>query len=126
MMTCDLSNKSHSQRFLKLPIQCNIEINRSAEGTEPSAIEDTQDPINESPKERITARPLPRKDKTNEKGRGNQQESERSRQVSPALMRGPKPTKLKPPVIKETQEATTEESVTEPSQETTEGDNLQE
>ena len=95
-------------------------------GTEPSAIEDTQDPINESPKERITARPLPRKDKTNEKGRGNQQESERSRQVSPALMRGPKPTKLKPPVIKETQEVTTEESVTEPSQETTEGDNLQE
>ena len=94
--------------------------------TEPSPIEDTQDSINQPPKERSTPRPLPRKDKINEKGKGNQQESERPGQVSRALMRGPKPTKLKPPVIKETQEATTEESVTEPNPETTEGDNPQE
>jgi hypothetical protein len=88
-------------------------------GTEPSDIEGSQGSINQSPEERSTTRPLRRKDKTKEKGKGNQQESEHSRQVNPALIRGPKPTKSKPPVIKQSQEATTEESVTEPSQETT-------
>jgi len=69
---------------------------------------------------KVTQIPTIPKQKTNKrkKSKGNQQAPERSRQVSPAL-RGPKPTKLKPPVIKET-EATTEEAVNEPSQETTE------
>jgi len=47
-------------------------------GTEPSAIEDTQDSINQSPKERITT-PTP-EDKQTEKQRQSAK-SERSRQV---------------------------------------------
>jgi hypothetical protein len=87
--------------------------------TEPSPVEGSQSSITQSSEERSTTRPIRRKDKTDKKGKGNQQESERSGQVNPALVRGPKPTKPKPPVIKEIQQATTEDSDTEPGQETT-------
>ncbi len=88
--------------------------------TEPSLIEGSLDSITQSPEERNTTRPSPRKDKTKGKGKGNQQEEDRSRLGNPALMRGPKPTKPKPPVIKETQpETADEDSGNEPGQETT-------
>lgn len=82
--------------------------------TQPSMIEDAQDSITQPPEERSTSRPLPGKDKR--KGsREDRQKDERSSRtpINPALMRGPKPTKIKPPVVKETQEATAEESVPE-------------
>lgn len=68
---------------------------------------------------RGTTRPVRGKEKQKGKGKGNQQEDSSSRQMNLALARGPKPTKPKPPVIKETEEANTEDSVTEPDQQTT-------
>ncbi|NEQ20797.1 MAG: hypothetical protein F6K28_16500 [Microcoleus sp. SIO2G3] len=69
-----------------------------------------------------TGRAFQKKDKDRRKGRGkgNQQES-RPTSVNPALMRGPKPTKPKPPVPEETPPETvddTEDSATETPQET--------
>ena len=85
--------------------------------TESSLIEGSQDSIIEPPKERNTARPFRGKDKTKGKGKGNQPEEDRSRSANPALMRGPRPTKPKPPVTKP--QEVTEDSVTEADQETT-------
>lgn len=87
--------------------------------TEPSSSEGGLGSITQFPEERNTTRPYRAKDKTKGKGKGNQKEDSRSSPVNPALMRGPKPTKPKPPVIKETQSATADDSVTEPGQETT-------
>jgi len=78
-------------------------------GTEPSAIEGSQGSITN----RKNGHNPPTPETKQRKGKGNQQESEHSRQVNPALIRGPKP-ESKPPVIKRSQEASTEESVTEP------------
>lgn len=72
-----------------------------------------------TPQKRIITLPLAGKDKTKGKGKGNKQEDDRSSPGNPALMRGPKPTRPKGPVIKETQSATAEDSATEPDQETT-------
>lgn len=87
--------------------------------TESRPVEGSRDSIIQSPEDESKTRPFRGRDKTKGKGKGNQQEDERSRAVNPALMRGPKPTKPKPPVSKKTQEATAEDSVTEPGQETT-------
>lgn len=62
--------------------------------------------------ERSTPRSFQKKDRSKGRGKGNQQES-RPTNVNPALMRGPKPTKPKPPVMQETPEATSEDSVTD-------------
>ncbi|MBD1809257.1 MAG: hypothetical protein KME25_25480 [Symplocastrum torsivum CPER-KK1] len=74
-----------------------------------------------------TGRSFQKQDRRKGKGKGNQQES-RPTSVNPALMRGPKPTKPKPPVLEETPSETvdetedsateTEDSVTETPQET--------
>lgn len=88
------------------------DVKEEVQETEPSSVEGSQGSISHSSEERNTTRPVQRKDKTNKKGKGNQQESEPSRQANPALMRGPKPTKSKPPVIK-IQEPTTEDSIDE-------------
>lgn len=59
-----------------------------------------------------------RKDRTKRKGKGNQGDS-RISTVNPALVRGKKPTKPKPPVVEQTPEATVEDSVTPTSQDPT-------
>lgn len=87
--------------------------------TEPNLTEDSQS-VTQPPEERSSPRPLPRKDKTKE-SKSNQQESERSRQVNPALARGPKPTKPKPPVVKTTE---AEDSVDADQETVTEGENI--
>jgi hypothetical protein len=87
--------------------------------TEPSRIEGSLDSITPSPEERKTIRPLQRKDKTKGKGKDNQHKDERSSSVNPALMRGPKPTKPKPPVIQEPVEETALNSVAQEAQEDT-------
>lgn len=89
-------------------------------GDQPSPNEGSLDSISQSPQERSTSRPFRGKDKAKGKGNRNQQEDERSTKVNPALMRGPRPTKAKPPVIK-SGEATAEDSDTEGQETTTEG-----
>jgi hypothetical protein len=65
-----------------------------------------------------TRRSFQKKDKT--KGRGKRdQEDSRPTSVNPALVRGPKPQKPKPPVVEQTPEPTIEDSDIETSQETT-------
>jgi len=65
----------------------------------------------------------PAKDKDQRKGRKGQQKDEGARPpLNPALMRGPKPTKPKPPVIEavsEEQEAASEEPLTQTETEDT-------
>ena len=74
---------------------------------EPSQTEGSQESITETPQKRvITLPPVQGKEKTKGKGRGNQQDEDRSKLANPALMRGPKPTKSKPPLIKKTEEET--------------------
>ncbi len=93
--------------------------------TEPRTIEGATDPTTQSPEEQNTKqRPLPVKDKTKGKegkGRGDRQKDDQSSRppVNPALLRGPKPTKPKPPVITKTQETTESDSVDQATQEET-------
>lgn len=85
-------------------------------------IEERLDSTTSASEERSAPRSFQKKDRAKGRGKKNQQES-RPTNVNPALMRGPKPTKPKPPVIQETPEATiedsVEDSVTETPQETT-------
>ena len=84
---------------------------------------------NAAPEQRSTTprpskdRPAKDKDKDQRKGRKGQQKDEGARPpLNPALMRGPKPTKPKPPVIEaasEEQEATAEEPLTQTEPENT-------
>ena len=88
--------------------------------TEPTAIEGSLD-VTPPPKERNIPRPSRGKDTTKGKGKGNQQEESRSSPMSAALMRGPKPTKPKPPVVKKTESETADdEAGDEADQDTTE------
>ena len=81
-------------------------------------VEERLDSTTSISEERSAPRSFQKKDRAKGRGKSNQQES-RPSSVNPALMRGPKPTKPKPPVIQETPEATTEDSVTETPEETT-------
>jgi hypothetical protein len=65
-----------------------------------------------------TSKAFQRKDRTKGRGKDNQEDS-RNSSVNPALVRGKKPTRPKPPVIQEMSEPTEEDSVTETPQETT-------
>ena len=88
--------------------------------TEPITTTGAQDAITQPSEERSITKPLLAKDKKKGKGRGDQRKDEQS--IKPpanlALMRGPKPTKAKPPVIPKTQEETSD-STTEVDQEET-------
>jgi len=66
-----------------------------------------------------TSRPLKNEEKRG-KGKGNRGKEEKSRPpANPALMRGPKPAKPKPPVVEETQLEATEAVEGEADQEVT-------
>ena len=69
-----------------------------------------ESPIEEPP-DSTSRQSFRRKDKTKGRGKRHQQDS-RPSSVNPALVRGPKPTKPKPPVLLETQEPITEDEVT--------------
>ncbi|HEY9607241.1 MAG TPA: hypothetical protein V6C85_36885 [Allocoleopsis sp.] len=74
-----------------------------------------------SAEERFDSKPsrsFQKKDRKKGRGKGKQEDS-RPSSVNPALVRAPKPQKPKPPVIEETPDATSEDSVTETPQETT-------
>lgn len=89
---------------------------------EPSTVEGSTESITQSSEERIPKKlPLPVKDNTKGKGRGSQQKDEQSSKApgNPALMRGPKPTKSKPPIIQKAQEATESDSIAQTDQEET-------
>lgn len=86
--------------------------------TEASLSEGSPDSTTQAREKRIITLPLAGKDKAKGKGKGNKQDDERSSPANPALMRGPKPTRPKGPVIKP-QSASAEDSATEPDQETT-------
>jgi hypothetical protein len=59
-----------------------------------------------------TPRSFQKKDRTKGRGKGNQGDSIKSN-VNPALVRGKKPTKPKPPVLEKTPEPTIEDAVAE-------------
>jgi hypothetical protein len=88
-------------------------IKKSARQTESVPSEGGLDETNQSHQEPNTTKRLKGKGKT------RQQKSSEPRSVNPALMRGPKPTKPKPPVVKETVEATESDALTEVGQEDT-------
>lgn len=58
------------------------------------------------------------RNKSSNKGRGNRQGEQETARVNPALLRGPKPTKPKPPVAHTTEEATTADPVVDEGQDT--------
>lgn len=71
---------------------------------QPGNLEDIHDSSLESPENQGVSRPRPVKDKSKGKGkgRGQQKDEQSGRQpMNPALMRGPKPTRPKAPVIQE-------------------------
>ena len=88
----------------------------SEEGLEaqPGTIEDIHDSNSESSVNQDVPRPRPVKDRSKGKGkgRGEQKDQQSGRQppMNPALMRGPKPTKPKAPVIQANVDEATEES----------------
>ena len=65
----------------------------------------------EEPPDSTSGQSFRRQDKTKGRGKRQQQDS-RPSNVNPALVRGPKPTKPKPPVLLETQEPIIEEEET--------------
>ena len=95
----------------------NSDVGENVNG-EGRPIEERLDSTTSSPEQRSAPRSSQKRDRTKGRGKGNQQES-RAIPVNPALMRGPKPTKPKSPVPKETPEETIEDSVTETPEETT-------
>jgi len=75
---------------------------------EPSSIESSSDADTPSSEGRNTPRPFRGKDKA--KGKDKGKEEGRATAVSPALMRGPKPTKPKPPVVKKAESDSEDEA----------------
>lgn len=74
-------------------------------------LEGTQEAVTQSPQRRSIPRPLAKDQKDQKKGRGEQNDRRSDRSpANPALMRGPKPTKPKPPVVQEI-ETPSEDSV---------------
>lgn len=67
-----------------------------------------------------TGQSFQKKDRTKGRGKGNQEEA-RPSNINPALVRGKRPTKPKPPVLEQEPESTieTEEAIPETPQETT-------
>lgn len=79
-------------------------------------IKERLDSTTSTPEDRSATRSLRGKDNSKRKGKSKQKDSPSSN-VNPALVRGPKPTKPKPPVIQEVP-SETEDSATEADQET--------
>ncbi len=127
-------------------IASNTDVTEAVKETEGQAQEASHDEISPSPSARNTPRPILGKegkdrgtdrdrDRDNDRGtdrdrdrdrgrgkgrgKGNQREESRPSNVNPALMRGPKPTKPKPPVLQEPEPETTEASDTVTEEETT-------
>ena len=127
-------------------IASNTDVTEAVKETEGQAQEASHDEISPSPSARNTPRPILGKegkdrgtdrdrDRDNDRGtdrdrdrdrgrgkgrgKGNQREESRPSNVNPALMRGPKPTKPKPPVLQEPEPETTEVSDTVTEEETT-------
>ncbi len=86
--------------------------------TEGGSKERRLDDITRSSEERKTTPSFRGKDQAKGRGKRNQPSDSRPSNVNPALMRGPKPTKPKPPVTQETESAPIEESEAETEQET--------
>ncbi len=96
----------------------------AAPETEPSTIESPIDSIPQSSQERNRPQPALRKDTPKGKGREDQHKDRQDKQSNRqpgnlALMRGPKPTKPKSPVIQAPQAATESDSGDEAAEEDT-------
>ncbi|MBV8886442.1 MAG: hypothetical protein JO235_20945 [Chroococcidiopsidaceae cyanobacterium CP_BM_RX_35] len=116
-----------SEREAMAAASHSTEDHSTEEGTEaqPGTIEGIHDSSSESPENQGVSRPRPVKDKSKGKGkgkgRGEQKDEQSSRQpMNPALMRGPRPTKPKAPVIQANLDEAAEdrEAVVEPEEET--------
>lgn len=66
---------------------------------QPNAVEDSLETPTASPEKRKVIPSVPGKEKSKGRGKGGKREEEPSPPMNLALMRGPKPTKPKPPVV---------------------------
>lgn len=67
--------------------------------TQPNAVEDNLEATTASPEKRKVIPSVPGKEKTKGRGKGSNREEAAPPPMNLALMRGPKPTKSKPPVV---------------------------
>lgn len=85
--------------------------------TQPNAVEDSLEATTASPEKRKVIPSVPGKEKSKGRERGSKREQEPAAPMNMALMRGPKPTKPKPPVVTTPSEEIESSSETETSSE---------
>lgn len=85
-----------SERQIAEPSNAEEALETQQPSSEDSNVEASDTPL---PEKRKVIPPIPGKEKTKGRGRGSQKEDEPSAPVNLALMRGPKPSKPKPPVV---------------------------
>lgn len=93
-----------------------VDVVKEASGEPTSTNEGAETPIQSS--KRVISLPTPAKDKKKEKDRGDRRKDEQANKppANLALMRGPKPTKPKAPVVVTSPEATDVADATEPEE----------
>lgn len=105
-----------SERQIAEPSNAEEALETQQPSSEESKVEASDTPL---PEKRKVIPPVPGKEKTKGRGKSYQKEDEPSAPVNLALMRGPKPSKPKPPVVEAPPEDTETQSdpVAEPSPE---------
>ncbi|WP_009630958.1 hypothetical protein [Synechocystis sp. PCC 7509] len=91
------------------------EVGEEIQELQPKAVEDNLEATTTSPEKRKVIPSVPGKEKTKSRGKGSNREETTAPPMNMALMRGPKPTKTKPPVVAATPEQV--ESSSEPQSE---------
>lgn len=108
-----------SERQVAEPSNADEALETQQHSSQESNVEAADTPL---PEKRKVIPPVPGKEKTKGRGRNSQKEDEPSAPVNLALMRGPKPSKPKPPVV----EAPPEETEVEASLDETEANTVAE
>ena len=103
-----------SERQIAPPSDAGEETQETQE-TQSHAVEDSPEAAVASPEKRKVIPSVPGKEKAKGRERGSKREQEPAAPMNMALMRGPKPTKPKPPVV--TTPAEEVESTSEPDSE---------
>lgn len=98
-----------SERQIAEPSNAGEALETQQPSSEESNVEVSDTPL---PEKRKVIPPVPGKEKTKGRGKGARKEDEPSAPVNLALMRGPKPSKPKPPVVGAPPEDTEAESDT--------------
>lgn len=103
--------------MVERPIKKSERQAASADSNVGDEVQEKGRPI-QKPIDSTTGRSFQKKDRTKGRGKGNQEEAKPTN-INPALVRGKRPTKPKPPVLEQTPEPTPEDEITETPQETT-------